>query len=124
MLGVLLGNYRITEQLAEGAMGAVYLGRHDTLGRRVARLLRGRLHLPPRPAVEPAGIHPRLPPAQSAQSEDLLEAHATAAAHSISGYLRAQQHLRGAAERPLSAGARSHPSAIPYTDRLTPRERG
>ncbi len=35
MLGALLGNYRVVEQLSEGSMGVVYLGRHETLGRSV-----------------------------------------------------------------------------------------
>jgi serine/threonine protein kinase len=35
VLGALLGNYRVVEELAEGGMGVVYIGRHETLGRRV-----------------------------------------------------------------------------------------
>jgi serine/threonine protein kinase len=35
VLGALLGNYRVVEQLSEGSMGIVYVGRHDTLGRPV-----------------------------------------------------------------------------------------
>jgi len=31
----LLGNYRVVEQLGEGGMGVVYVGSHETLGRRV-----------------------------------------------------------------------------------------
>jgi serine/threonine-protein kinase len=35
VLGTLLGNYRVITQLGEGGMGVVYIGRHETLGRRV-----------------------------------------------------------------------------------------
>jgi serine/threonine protein kinase len=35
VLGTSLGNYRVVEQLGEGGMGVVYIGRHETLGRRV-----------------------------------------------------------------------------------------
>jgi serine/threonine protein kinase len=35
VLGTLLGNYRVVEQLSEGGMGVVYIGHHETLGRRV-----------------------------------------------------------------------------------------
>jgi len=34
--GKQLGNYHIVEQLGEGTMGVVYVGRHETLGRAVA----------------------------------------------------------------------------------------
>ena len=39
VLGALLGNYRIVEALGEGGMGVVYVGRHETLGRRVVDML-------------------------------------------------------------------------------------
>jgi serine/threonine protein kinase len=35
VLGASLGNYRVVEQLGEGGMGVVYIGRHETLSRRV-----------------------------------------------------------------------------------------
>jgi len=35
VLGALLGSYRVVELIAEGSLGAVYIGRHETLGRRV-----------------------------------------------------------------------------------------
>ncbi len=35
MLGALLGNYRVMEQLGEGGTGVVYVGQHETLSRRV-----------------------------------------------------------------------------------------
>src|SRR6185436_21100573 len=35
VLGALLGNYRVIDALGEGGMGVVYIGRHETLGRRV-----------------------------------------------------------------------------------------
>ena len=35
MLGEILGNYRVVEQLGQGGMGVVYVGRHETLGHRV-----------------------------------------------------------------------------------------
>ena len=36
MLGAVLGNYRLVAQLGEGGVGVVYVGRHETLGHRVA----------------------------------------------------------------------------------------
>jgi serine/threonine protein kinase len=36
MIGVTLGNYRITAKLGQGGMGAVYLAEHDVLGRKAA----------------------------------------------------------------------------------------
>jgi len=42
--GILLGNYRIVEQLGRGGMGVVYVGRHETLGHRAAvKVLRSEL---------------------------------------------------------------------------------
>jgi serine/threonine protein kinase len=35
VLGEILGNYRVVEQLGQGGMGVVYVGRHETLGHRV-----------------------------------------------------------------------------------------
>jgi serine/threonine protein kinase len=35
VLGAVLGNYRVIDVLGEGGMGVVYVGRHETLGRRV-----------------------------------------------------------------------------------------
>src|SRR5262245_34981816 len=35
MLGKIIGNYRITGELAQGGMGAVYRGRHQSLPREV-----------------------------------------------------------------------------------------
>ena len=36
MQGTVLGNYRVVEHLGKGGMGVVYVGRHETHGRRVA----------------------------------------------------------------------------------------
>src|SRR5260221_13235844 len=36
LIGKSIGNYRITSKLGEGGMGAVYLGEHPLIGKRVA----------------------------------------------------------------------------------------
>src|SRR5689334_10625528 len=36
LIGKSIGNYRITAKLGEGGMGAVYLGEHPLIGKRVA----------------------------------------------------------------------------------------
>ena len=36
MIGTRIGNYEIKEKLGEGGMGAVYIGEHPLIGKRVA----------------------------------------------------------------------------------------